>query len=164
MVIIREANKNDMATIADIVNDAVENTDTIWMEQKVDEANRRNWWLARREKGAPVLVAEGNGKCIGFASFDQFRAFEGFRHTAELSIYVERNARGKGVGKLLMAALIERAKEKKIHVLIGGVEANNLTSIKLHQQFGFVETARMPEVGKKNGKWLDLVFMQKIIV
>lgn len=163
MIHIREATEHDMAAITDIFNDAVENTLAIWMEQKVDEAERHNWWRKRCEQNFPVLVADEGGECLGYASFGTFRGYEGYRHSAELSIYVKKSARGKGVGKLLMQALIEKAQNRKIHALIGAIEANNLASIKLHQQFGFVETARMPEVGIKRGKWLDLVFMQKIL-
>lgn len=158
---IRQAHEQDLAAITDIYNDAVENTLAIWNEKLVDIANRRDWHNTRLAAGFPVIVADEDGKTLGYASYGPFRPFEGFRFSAELSIYVDKNARGKGLGKKLLEALIEHAKKKNIHVLIAGIEAGNAASIALHENFGFVETGRMPQVGFKHGQWLDLVMMQK---
>lgn len=158
---IRQAHEQDLAAITDIYNDAVENTLAIWNEKLVDIANRRDWLNTRLAAGFPVFVADEDGKTLGYASYGPFRPFEGFRFSAELSIYVDKNARGKGLGKKLLKALIEHAKNNNIHVLIAGIEAGNAASIALHENFGFVETGRMPQVGFKHGQWLDLVMMQK---
>lgn len=161
MTIIRNAEERDLDSIKDIYNDAVENTLAIWNEQTVDRENRKQWWETRLSAGFPVLVAEENGNTAGYASYGAFRPFEGYRFSAELSIYVDKMIRGKGIGKMLLAALIAHAKGNHIHMLIAGIEAGNKTSIALHEAFGFEKTGYMPEVGFKNGQWLDLVMMQK---
>ena len=97
---------------------------------------------------------------IGYGSFGDFRAFDGYRFTVENSVYVAETARRRGAASALLAALIERARTIGKHVMVAGIAGENDISIRLHAKHGFVETARMPEVGFKFGRWLDLVFMQ----
>ena len=109
------------------------------------------------------MVAEDDGKTVGYASYGPFRPFEGYRYSAELSIYIEKTERGKGIGKKLLGALITHAEKNHIHVLIAGIEAGNKASIAIHKAFGFTITGHMPEVGTKAGQWLNLVMMQRIL-
>ncbi|WP_126974595.1 GNAT family N-acetyltransferase [Frigidibacter oleivorans] len=158
---LRDAVAADAGAIAAIFNDAVRNTLAIWSEAEVSAANRADWIAARQGAGLPVLVAEdAQGAVQGYASYGEWRAFAGFRHTVEHSVYVAPAARGGGVGRLLMAALIDRARAQGKHVMVAGIEAGNLASIRLHESFGFRQTALMPEVGCKFGRWLDLAFLQ----
>jgi L-amino acid N-acyltransferase YncA len=160
-MLIRDAIESDAESIQAIYNDAVLNTTAIWSEVTVDTANRTKWMLDRQAMGYPVLVAVNDaGRVMGYSSFGDWRAFDGFRRTVENSVYVHHDARGKGVGKALLAALIERARLLDKHVIVAGIEAGNAASIALHQQLGFVQTAHMPEVGMKFGRWLDLAFLQ----
>lgn len=163
MITIRPAEERDLAAITDIYNDAVENTLAIWNDNTVDIANRREWLKTRNQSGYPVFVAVDNGKTVGYASYGPFRPFEGYRFSAEISIYVNKNERGKGIGKKLLAALIEHAQNNHIHVLIAGIEAGNKASIAIHKAFGFTTTGHMPEVGIKKGQWLNLLLMQRIL-
>ncbi|RCS23763.1 N-acetyltransferase [Phyllobacterium salinisoli] len=163
MPLIRHATEADLPAILAIYNDAVENTTAIWNERLVDLEDRRAWLKARTEAGFPVLIAEHDGRTIGYASYGAFRAFDGYRHTAELSLYVDEAARGGGVGRLLLTELIDEAKRRGVHVLIAGIEAGNAASIGLHAALGFKETGRMAEVGRKFNRWLDLVLMQRIL-
>jgi phosphinothricin acetyltransferase len=133
----------------------------------VDLENRRQWWLGRTGAGFPVLVAveaEAGENILGYASYGPFRAFDGYRQTVEHSVYVAESARRRGVASALLVALEERAKAQGMHVMLGGIAADNLPSLGLHRKLGFIETARMPEVGQKFGRWLDLVFMQKLLI
>ncbi|MFM8588623.1 MAG: N-acetyltransferase family protein [Limnohabitans sp.] len=158
---IRDALPADVAALRDIYNDAVAHTTAIWNETMVDEANRLAWLQDRLERGYPVLVAtDAQDRVLGYASFGDWRAFEGFRHTVEHSVYVHRDARGSGIGRQLLQALIGRARSLGKHVMVAAIEAGNTASIGLHEQLGFVCTGRMPQVGTKFGRWLDLVFMQ----
>lgn len=158
---IRDANVQDAAGIAAIYNDAVLHTTAIWNEAVVDAANRAKWLTERQGMGYPVLVAAANdGTILGYASFGDWRAFDGYRHTVEHSVYVDANQRGAGIGKALMIALIDRARLANKHVMVAGIEAGNLASIRLHQQLGFVQVGLLKEVGTKFGKWLDLAFLQ----
>ena len=163
MINIRNADERDLQAITDIYNDAVLNTLAIWNEKTVDINNRRDWLKTREEMGYPVLVAVDNNKVCGYASHGPFRPFEGYRFSAEISIYIEKSERGKGIGKKLLGALINHAESNNIHVLIAGIESGNKASIALHKAFGFTTTGHMPEVGIKKGQWLDLVMMQRIL-
>ncbi len=140
------------------------NTTAIWNETPVDVANRAAWLRARNASGFPVLVAVSDrGNVVGYASFGEWRAFDGYRHTAEHSVYVREDQRGGGIGRGLMVALIERAEALGKHVMIAGIESGNVPSIRLHQHLGFEQTGHMKEVGTKFGRWLDLTFMQLIL-
>ena len=157
---IRYAVKEDCAAIAAIYNHAVINTAAIWNDQTVDADNRIAWFEARALLGYPVIVSEENGVVTGYASFGDWRAFDGFRHTVEHSVYVHPDHQGKGLGLALMVRLIEEAKRIGKHVMVAGIEAQNQGSIHLHQKLGFTITGQMPQVGTKFGRWLDLTFMQ----
>jgi phosphinothricin acetyltransferase len=158
---IRDANVNDAEGIMTIYNDAVLNTTAIWNEVAVDVANRVAWLKERQGKGYPVLVAVAeDGAVAGYASFGDWRPFDGYRHTVEHSVYVSKDHQGAGIGKSLMLALIERAREAGKHVMVAGIEAGNVASIELHRKLGFEQTGLLPEVGTKFGRWLDLAFLQ----
>lgn len=160
---ILDADEANLPGILAIYNDAVQNTTAIWNETLVDLANRRAWLLERQAQGFPVLVALDAGEVLGYASYGTWRNFEGFRHTVEHSVYVRRDQRGQGLGLRLMQALIERARTADLHVMIAAIEAENASSIRLHQRLGFVVTGQMPQVGRKFERWLDLTFMQLIL-
>ena len=162
-ITIRDAVEADLPGILDIYNDAVANTTAIWNEAVVDLDNRKAWFAARRERGFPVLVAVRGRQVIGYASYGDWRAFDGYRHTVEHSVYVHRDSRGGGIGRKLMVALIAEAERLDKHVMVAGIESENAASIRLHQQLGFTETGRMREVGTKFGRWLDLTFMQLML-
>jgi L-amino acid N-acyltransferase YncA len=163
MTLIRPATEADIPAILAIYNDAVLHTAAIWNDDVVDLDNRLAWFAARRAQGFPVLVAVEGDEVLGYASYGDFRAFQGYRLTVENSIYVASAARGKGAGTALLGALVEHAAQSGKHVMVAGIEAGNDVSIRLHARHGFVETARMPELGIKFGRYLDLVFMQKTL-
>lgn len=160
-LILRDAQPGDLPAIRDIYNDAVLNTTSIWNETQVDLANRRAWFDARQAQGYPILVAlDTDDTLLGYASFGDWRPFEGFRCTVEHSVYVHHDQRGRGLGPQLMQQLIERARVAGKHVMVAAIESGNLASVRLHQRLGFVITGQMPQVGVKFGQWLDLTFMQ----
>jgi L-amino acid N-acyltransferase YncA len=161
--IIRPAREEDLPAIMAIYNHAVRETTAIWNWSEVDLDNRRAWMAARFAQGYPVLVADDGEECCGYASFGDWRAFDGYRHTVEHSVYVAADRRGIGLGRRLLESLIEEARVRDKHVMLGGIEAGNAASLALHSALGFIETARLPEVGRKFDRWLDLVFMQKML-
>jgi len=157
---IRDASDGDIEGILAIYNDAVANTTAIWNEKTVNAANRAAWLAERKRQGFPVLVAvDADGLVLGYASFGDWRAFDGYRHTVEHSVYVRQGHRGGGIGRALMLRLIERARALGKHVMVAGIEAGNEASIRLHQSLGFEQAGQMKEVGQKFGKWLDLAFL-----
>ena len=162
--LLRDAVPADLPGIRDIYNDAVLNTTAIWNEQPVDLANRQAWFDARQAQRYPILVAVGDtGEVLGYASFGDWRPFEGFRHTIEHSVYIRSDQRGNGLGPMLMQALIERARACGKHVMVAAIESGNIASIRLHERLGFSLNGQMPQVGVKFGRWLDLTFMQLIL-
>jgi len=161
---IRDATEQHIEGITAIYNDAVEHSTAIWNDLKVDSANRLAWLADRRRAGYPVLVAVDAGdRVLGYASFGDWRAWDGYRHTVEHSVYVRADQRGNGVGKLLLLELIERARGLGKHVMVAGIEAGNLASIGLHEKLGFEHVGHLKEVGVKFGAWLDLAFLQLIL-
>lgn len=162
-ILIRDATEADLAAIRDIYNHAVEHTTAIWNEVLIDVDNRRAWLELRRAKGFPVLVAERAGQVAGYASYGDWRAFDGYRHTVEHSVYVDKDCRGAGIGKRLMQALIDHARGNDKHVMIAAIEAENQPSIALHERLGFRLVGIHREVGIKFGRWLDLAMMELML-
>ena len=114
-------------------------------------------------KDFPIIVAEENNQVIGFGYYSEFRFREAYKFTVEHSVYAAKNYIGKGVGKLLLSELIQLAKAQKMHTMIGVSDSENLNSISFHEKFGFEEVGYIKESGYKFDRWLDSVFMQKIL-
>ena len=163
MPTIQAAEEHHLPGILAIYNHAVEHTTAIWNYAVVDLENRRAWWRARTEAALPVLVAVNGDEVLGYASYGPFRAFDGYRLTVEHSVYVAEGARRQGIASRLLSALEAHARDTGLHVMLGGIAADNQASLRLHQRLGFTETGRLPQVGQKFGRWLDLVFMQKVL-
>jgi len=157
---IRDATEADAAAIAAIYNHAVVHTTAIWNDVQVDAANRRAWLAERQGGGYAVIVAEDARGILGYAAFGPFRAFDGYRLTVEHSVYVARDAQGRGLGRALLSAIIDRARAQGRHALIGAIEGGNTASLALHRSLGFQDVGLMPQVGQKFGRWLDLALLQ----
>ena len=160
---IREASEADLPAILDIYNDVIINTTAVYSEKPHTLQMRLDWYRDRVNNKFPVYVAEINGAVAGFSSFGHFRAWPCYRYTVEVSVYVEKSFRGKGISKPLLETLIDRARETNIHAIIAGISADNEISIKLHKSFGFTEVAHFKEVGYKFNRWLDLKFLELLI-
>ncbi len=160
-MLIRPAAEADLPGILAIYNAAVRDTTAIYTEQEATLTERAAWRDARLTLGYPVLVAADGDAVLGYGGYGDFRPFPGYRHTVEHSVYVDAAARGRGIGRALIAALIEHATALGKHVMVGAIDAANPASLRLHASLGFTEVGRMPEVGTKFGRWLDLVLMQR---
>ena len=160
---IRPATVADLPSILDIYNDAILTTTAVYDYAPHTLDMREAWFVAKHQAGFPVLVAELQGTVAGFGALGHFRAWEAYRYTAENSLYVAPQYRGQGIGKQLLAQLLRAATELQLHAIVAGIDADNVASLKLHEQFGFQEVAHFPQVGYKFDRWLDLKFMQRLI-
>jgi L-amino acid N-acyltransferase YncA len=162
--VVVDAAEQHLAGITGIYNQAVRETFSIWSETETTIDLRRGWMAARRAAGFPVLAAvdpASRDHPLGYASFGVFRDFPGYVKTVEHSVYVSPDAQRRGVGSLLLAALIREAEVRDLAAMVGGVDSANAASIALHERFGFEQQGCLKGVGRKFGKPLDLVFMVK---
>lgn len=162
---ILDAEDRRLPEILALYNQVVADTAAIYRDDPADLADRAAWMAERRAGGFPVLVAVDEGdRMLGYASYGPWRGgFPGYRWTVEHTVMVCAEARGRGVGRALMEALEARAKAQGLHVMLGSVDADNAGSIALHERLGFEIVATHPQVGAKFGRWLDMVFLQKIL-
>ena len=161
--LVRPATEADLQRILEITNHAIAHTTANWSIEPTDLDERCRWFHEHVSRGYPVLVAELEGRVIGFGAYGEFRPKPGYRHTVEHSVYVDANERRHGVGSALLAALIEHATAAGLHVMIGGIASDNIASIRLHERFGFEVTGHLRQVGYKFDRWLDLMFLQRIL-
>jgi phosphinothricin acetyltransferase len=163
---IRDATVDDLPAITRLFNALIPTTTIAWRDHLADEAEMAEWFAGQQALGQPVLVAERGDVVVGYTTWAWFRGgprFPGYATTRELTIHVEADQHGRGVGRALLEALVVRARAEGIHVLVAGVDADNAASIRFHERLGFVEVARMPEVGRKFDRWLDLVLLQRVV-
>lgn len=160
---IREATLHDLEAVLEIINHAIIHTTAVYDYQPRTLQTQQTWFEKKQTDGLPVLIAESDNKVVGFGSYGIFRPWDGYRYSAEHSIYVAHDVRGHGIGGKLMQSLIAKAKAQQFHTLIAGIDADNQVSYDFHLKYGFVEVGRFREVGHKFDRWLDLVFMQLML-
>lgn len=160
---IRDAREDDLPGLLDIYNDVIASSTAIFRDEPATLADRRTWWEGRRAAGYPVLVAVDATGVVGFASYGDFRSWPGYRFTVEHTVHVRADRRGHGIGRALMLELLERAAAAGKHVMVAGVDAENAASLRFHERLGFERVAHFREVGFKFGRWLDLVFLQRVL-
>lgn len=162
-VILRPATEADLPEILEIYNDAILHTTAVY-DYKPHTLEMRAQWLREQQKNNfPVFAALLNERVVGFASYGKFRMKQGYKYTVEHSVYIHPDFRKRGIGKKLLAQIIEAACENNMHSLIGGIDASNTESIKFHEQFHFKEAGHLHQVAYKFGRWLDLKFMELIL-
>lgn len=162
-MLIRPAAAADLPALLEIYNEAVLHTTASWDLLPWAPAEHAEWYAAKVGHGHPVLVAESGDEVLGYSAYGPFRPKAGYGATMEHSVYVRTGSRGQGIGRSLLVAVIEAARANGVHALIGGLSADNDFSLALHRSLGFVEVGRLPEVGRKFDRWLDLVLVQLIL-
>jgi L-amino acid N-acyltransferase len=166
---IRDATEADLPAVLELVNALLATTTIEWRDEPYSLASRRAWLEEHREAGDPVLVAvdDEDGAVVGMAAYSDFRdttRWPGYRFTVEHSVHVARSHWGTGVGRHLMDALMARAAAAGKRVIVAAVDGENVGSIRFHERLGFVEVGRLPGVGLKFGRRLDLVLLQRDLV
>ena len=159
-MLIRQAVDADLDAILAIHNDAIATSSAIWTDDPVPRSEREEWLASRTAAGDPVLVAIEGDELAGYATYAQWRAKWGYRHTVEDSVYLTAAHQGKGFGRALLEALIDHAHSAGHHVMLADIESGNEASIRLHESLGFVEAGRLREIGTKFDRWLDLTILQ----
>ena len=161
---IRQAQFSDLPEILGIYNDVIATSTAVYSLEPCTLQERSSWLAARTASGFPVLVADLGGTVAGFASFGEFRgSWPGYRYSVEHSVHVRSDLRARGIGRELTSALFPLAAAMGKHLMIGAIDADNQVSLRMHARLGFVRVAHMREVGRKFGRWLDLVLVQRYL-
>jgi L-amino acid N-acyltransferase len=158
-----DAQRHSAAILA-ILNDAIVHTTALY-DYKPRSADSMVTWFEAKAKGRyPVIGVENElGELMGFASYGPFRAWPAYKYSVEHSVYVDSRFRGQGVGRALLGAVILAAEKQDFHIMVGGIDATNAVSIKLHESLGFKSCGVVRQAGFKFGRWLDLAFYQLIL-
>ena len=150
--------------ILNIFNDAILNSTALYDYKPRTPEMIKAWFEAKQRGNFPVIgVVNEGGELLGFGSYGTFRTWPAYKYSVEHSIYVEKRFRGQGIGRRLLEEIINSARNQNFHVLIGGIDSQNIASIRLHQRFGFQHAGTIRQVGFKFGRWLDLDFYQLIL-
>jgi len=157
---IRATTPADAEALARIYSHYVAISTATFEEQPVkpDEMLRRVG--AVQEASLPWLVAEEDGGVLGYAYAGKWKERSGYRHTVEVSVYLDPAATGHGLGSTLYDVLFPMLRDKKIHAAIGGIALENPASVALHEKFGMRKVAHFPEVGRKFDRWIDVGYWQ----
>lgn len=159
---IRKAKASDLPRLTDIYNWAVENT-TASFDINAQTLEQRTVWFSQHDDRHPLIVCEIDGYVVGYASLSEYRSKEGYKNTCELSVYIDPQFQGRGIGKELMRCVIELGRDIGFHAIMSGITSENDISIRMHQMFGFALCGNMKEVGFKFNRYLDCLFYQLII-
>ncbi len=157
-MIIRDAQADDVRAIADTWNQVIrDSTITFTSEEKTNVEI-----MKQIDTSEVFLVAEDTGRrVVGFCTMGEFRNGPGYVGTREVTLHLAAEARRKGAGRALMVKLETHARKLDIHVLISAISGTNTGALAFHRALGFDEVGRLPGVGLKFGRRLDLVLMQK---
>ncbi len=158
-MILRLAEPRDARGITELVNPLIRSTTVTFT---TEEKSVRDLAKAIRDSGSYFVACE-DGRVLGYACYFPFRGGPGYRHTKEHSIALAPEARGRGLGRQLMDHLEEQARAHQVHSLFAGVSGENPAGVAFHRALGFAEVARLPQVGHKFGRWMDLVLLQKML-
>lgn len=158
---VRPARVDDAEAISAIYNEGIADRATLETEPRTVE-ERRSWLAARDERHA-VVVVESDGVVVGWASLNVFNAREAYRHVADISVYVARAARGKGAGTALLERLVELGREGGFHKLVLAGFPTNAASVALYRRLGFREVGIYREQGQLDGRWVDVLLMERLL-
>lgn len=160
---IRAAVPSDAAAVLPLVNLDIRDTLTTFRAVERSLADLAEEIEAKARNGQPFLVASQADRVLGFATYGQFRGNDGYRFTMEHTITLVPEARGRGIGRRLMAGIESQARAAGHHSLIAGVSGGNPDGVAFHKAVGFAEVAVLPQVGFKKGQWMDLIILQKML-
>ena len=164
MITIRAATEADLPGILEIYNDAVLHTTATYDYEPRTLEQRRQWFEDHQRDNYAIFVAvDETGRIVGWSALNPYHTRPGYRFTTENSVYIAADRRGQGIGKQLLEPLIEAARARGLHAIIAAIDATNEASIRLHARYGFEQVGHFKQVGFKFGRWLDVIYMEKIL-
>lgn len=161
-ILIRVATAADAEAVCTIYNQGIEER-IATLETELRSPDERRQWMAARGSRHPVIVAELDGSVLGWASLNPFNPRCAYDHVADLSVYVERGWRGKGVGRLLLDRLVDLARQLGYHKMVLAAFPSNRAGMALYERVGFGTVGVYREQGQLDGKWVDVIIMEKLL-
>jgi len=162
--LIRIATINDIEQITEIYNQGIQDRVATLEANTKSIAEMEKWFSIRSERHKVIIVEDKQGYIKGWASLNVFNARECYQGVADLSIYIRREVRGQGLGKILLIALIEAAKQAGFHKLVLSTFAFNYAGQKLYTAVGFTKVGTYMKQGMLDGKWMDMTIMEKLLI
>jgi L-amino acid N-acyltransferase YncA len=159
---LRDATPADVPSICMIHNQGIEDR-VATLDVDPHTLDEQMAWFQRRGPRHPVVVAEAAGDIIGWASLNQFSARPAYRFVADLSVYIERQWRGKGVGTRLLREIEARAHTLEYHKIVLAAFPFNQAGMRLYERFGFRRVGIYHEQGLIDGRWVDTIVMEKVL-
>ena len=159
---IRAARDGDAAAICEIYNQGIEER-VATLETELRTPEERRQWMAARGARHPVVVAERDGRVVGWASLNAFNPRRAYDHVADLSVYVDRAWRGKGVGRRLIDHVTALARQLTYHKIVLAAFPENAQGMALYERVGFRTVGIYREQGQLDGKWVDVIVMEKLL-
>jgi L-amino acid N-acyltransferase YncA len=161
-ILIRFASEDDADEVCRIYNQGIEER-IATLETELRSPAERRQWMAARGSRHPVIVAEHAGSVVGWASLNPFNPRQAYDHVADLSVYVERGWRGRGVGRLLLDRLVELARRLDYHKMVLAAFPSNVAGMALYERVGFGTVGIYREQGQLDGEWVDVIIMEKLL-
>ena len=156
---IRSVERRDIPRICEIYNHYVLNTSITFEEQPVSPEDMEKR-VSDYTAALPWLVYEEDSAILGYCYATKWRARSAYRHSAETTVYVDKNYLRRGIGLALYESLIEQTRARDIHVLVAGISLPNESSQKIHERLGFKKVAHFGEIGMKFGRWIDVGYWE----
>ncbi|HEY7870124.1 MAG TPA: arsinothricin resistance N-acetyltransferase ArsN1 family A [Methylomirabilota bacterium] len=161
-VSVRDAATEDAAAICTIYNQGIEDR-IATLETQLRTPEERRQWMAARAARHPVVVAVSGGQVVGWGSLNSFNPRPAYDHVVDLSVYVERAWRGRGVGRVLLTHLLDRARGLGYHKMVLATFPYNAGGLALYRRMGFSEVGVYREQGQLDGRWVDVLIMERLL-
>lgn len=159
---VRPAVEADADAICAIYNQGIDDRlATLETERRAPDERRQ--WLKSRGPRHPVIVAEDAGRVVAWGSLNPFNPREAYCHVVDFSIYVERGSRGRGVGRAVLAQLVDLARELGYHKMVLSAFPFNAAGMALYERMGFRTVGVYKEQGLLDGRWVDTIIMEKLL-
>ena len=160
--LVRPATASDLPAINALYNHYVLHSTCTYQETPETEEGRKHWFAAH-DAAHPVIVVELNNQIAGWGSLSPYHLRSAFRFTVEDSVYVLPQYQRRGLGAALLQNLLSQAADAGHHTVIAAIDSEQAASITLHTRFGFEKATLLKQVGFKFGRWLDVLYMQRLI-